>query len=722
MKKQTGILISIYFLLLSGCSGSIGEFFSERYQNVMGYFNTYYNAKKIFDEALIELKKNPSKDLDTNYFAQYFPNASVKTKFNIVLEKASKILQYYPKSKWFDDALMMIGEIYYYQEENDLAIRKFEELIDNFPESKYYWRAHILYARTLYNAEEYDNAISYIDKILPAVISKDQDAAIELYLLKAQILYEQNQYDKSINSLSESLKIDGDEYLLALTSYLKGRIHEVIREYDAAKNAYMSVLDYDPDKNLEFKAKLSYAKMLRELGEYKKALEYFSDMRDDNLLQANLSYIDLEIARTYEKMGDLERAIYQYELVDSLYKNTDASAKSFYYRGIMYENIFDFPEAKFYYDKARSEFPQSEITNSAQKKSEILSKIIQIKNDLLSYDSLFLKLADTTKSKDTIPSYQMDSSKEILSTASIDTSGMMLDTLIKGDNITLEEDVLEDPLENKDLNRPTPVKLFIHTNITPDSLLFLKTKAQMELATIYFLELGLLDSAEFWFNEVINSKNNIYAPKSYYSLIEINRQKGLQDKVNFYYDVLLSDYPNSEYTFAAKKLKGGSVDEINKSKLEPIYEKALAALENKKTLEAIKLLKEICPVDTNSEFCVKSLYTIGWVFENILNNNDSAKYYYKILIDKYSQSLYASAVTGKVIVSDDTSKLSQFIKIKEIIPPPPPAPKYTQTEQGRTKQSGIIQQRGDLRSRDIRDEEIEEDVPDVDIDDEEPTD
>lgn len=719
--KQLVILFSI-ILFLNGCSGSFGDFFSVRYQNVMGYFNTYYNASKTFDEAITELKKNPSKDLDTNYFAPYILSTTVKTKFNLVLEKASKILQFYPKSKWVDNALIMIGEVYYHQGESDLAIRKFEELITNFPKSKYFWKAHLLYARTLYDAEEYDNAISYIDKILTSVTAQDEDIAIELYLLKAQIFYEQKQYSKALNSLSELLKIDGDEYLLARAAYMKGRVHEVTNEYELAKNSYLSVMDYDPDRNLEFRAKLSYAKMLRELGEYENSLAYLTDMRKDELTQTNLSYIDLDIAVTYDKMRNLETAIIKYELVDSLYKKTDASAKSFYYRGLMYEKALDFAEAKFYYDKARTEFPQSEITITAQTKYDIFTRLLQIQKDLAVYDSLYKMLTDTTKIKDTIAVEQVDPKTDSIETMVFDTVPEITDTLVKGENVVQEEDILEDPSEVQDLNQKVPVILSNQVNITPDSVIFLKVKAQIELATIYFLDLGLLDSAEFWFLEVIHSKyKDFFAPKSYYSLMEINRIKGENEKVDYYYNTLLSEYPQSEYAQAARKLKGENVSEIKKSDLEPFYEKALIAIENKKAFEAIRLLKNICQTDTLSEHCIKSIYTIGWVFENILNNNDSAKFYYKILLDKYSQSTYASAVIGKVTVAEDTTKLSQFVKFKEIVPPPPPTPKYTQTEQRLNRQSAP-QQKYNIRSRDVREEEEEQDIPEMDIDDEEPID
>ncbi len=720
--RYISILFISSIILINGCSGPVGEFFSVRYQNVMGYFNTYYNAKKAFDDAITELKKNPPKDLDTNYFAQYIANQSVKTKFNLVLEKASKILQFYPKSKWFDDALMMIGEIYYYQDEGELAIKKFEELIDNFPRSKHIWRAHSLYARTLYYNESYERALTYIDKIFPEATINNEDIAIELTLLKAQILYEQKQYEKSIKSLDEALIIDGDEYLLAVAAYLKGRINEVTQNYNEAKLAYSSVLNFDPDKNLEFKSKLSYARMLREVGEYQKALDYFLKMRKDEISQENLSYIDLEIARTHEKMGELETALTKYEMVDSLYKKTDASAKSFYYRGLMYEQVYDFNEAKFYYDKAKAEFPQSEITEIAQKKSEIFSKLLQYRSEILKYDSLYLNVTDTSKVK--IDSNSVADTLRGLETTTDANATSIADTLLSEKIDSLEEDLLLEPIADETTdqsNLKQEITKVQTININPDSLLFLKTKNQMELATIFFLDLNLLDSAEYWFLQALSSKyRDNFAPKAYYSLIEIYKLMGYDQKADSFYNILVNEYPKSEYSQYVQKIRGENNNYIE-SDSEQLYEKALQSIENNKTSEAIKILRKIVLADTSSRYNIKSIYTMGWLYENILKNNDSAKFYYRILIDKYPQSLYTQEIVGKVAVAEDTSKLSQVIKLKEIVPPPPPSPKYVQTEQRDTKRTSIQQQQRDIRNRDIREEDYEEpDIEEPEIDEEEP--
>lgn len=720
------------FIFISGCSSPIGEFFSTRYENVMGYFNTYYNAKKQYDDALLELYKNPPKSLDTNYFAPYVANQTVRTKFNIVIEKASKIIQFYPRSKWVDDAIMMIGEVYYYEDDNDLALKKFSELIENFPTSDHYWKAHLLYARTLYNMEAYDEALNYSAKYSSqALDAGEEDIAAELYLLAGQIYSERGEYIKAEKSNSQALRLDADGKLLAIAAFQQGRLLELLQDYDKARIAYGKVADYKPNESLRFRAELNYAKMLRASGKSQDAMSRLFEMKDQDLATEHFSYVDLEIANTYSVMGNYEKALDKYEMVDTVYKKTDASAKSFYARGLLYETTFhDFSEAKFYYEKAKIENPQSEITPLAVKKVDALTKYFLYHKNINIYDSLFylairqdsIKRANNGKDTALINTVTIDSTKQIPTAQKTDSLLQSRDTLmltaadLQQDTLTddrsseiveFDDDViLQDPAKlnqrmKEEAAAPKPATQ-IQISISADSALFLITKNQYELATLMMLELSLPDSAEFWFDIV--SKSNFkpeYSPRAYYAMAEIQRLRGNQQAVDSLYDLIIKDYGNSDYAIQAKKIKGISV-EIEKPQLEILYDQALKLTYENKTKEALKIFNQIVSTDSMSELATKSLYTSGWIFENILNNNDSAKYFYQILMDKYPKSIYTENVTGKVAVAQDTSKLSQYTKIKEIVPPPPPQPKFTQGETTKTKSVQPQRQRGE---RDVREDD-----------------
>jgi tetratricopeptide (TPR) repeat protein len=767
-------VLALFGLLLSSCSSPIGNYFSTRYENVMGYFNTYYNTKKTFDDAVTELEKSSQISRDTNYFAAYQPSPTLKTKFGTVIEKASKIIQYYPRSKWVDNAIMMIGKTYYYQNDYDLAQKKFNELIDNFPNSNYVWEAKLLNARTLFNSRKLSEAQSYLNGFLNSALDAgEKDVAVEGYMLSGQTHFDQDEYTKAIDEYKKALGIDGNGYLLSISAFQLARCYELVGENENSNKAYLSVLDYNPGELLRFKALLNYGKTLRDIKKYTASLKNLNDLRDEALTKDQLSQVDLEIANTYNSMDEFDKALDQYQLVDSLYQKTNASAKSFYNRGLMYEyKLFDYTEAKFYYDKAKTEFTQSDITPLAAKKSDAFARYFSYHNDIKKYDSLFYDAVKQDSLKRNKPASQIDSSirlndtlhvsQPVISadsfTAKLDTNiadsltkakeinhtsspSMVTDNLLMkvptGSHDTLvavtdslfssETDVVDDSLgadKNVGVKRnidSTKTKSITNvaqaTSITPDSAMFMILKSQYELATLFLLDLSQPDSAEFWFDLVANSTHkNVFAPRALYALAEIKRLKDDKNGMDSLHDCLVNNFANSEYAVQIKKLRGIEI-EYKKSICDELYENGLGLIEKNKPKESLTVFKQVLEKDTSNKVSPKAIYTCGWVYENMLNNNDSAKAFYKLLIDKYPKSIYTSEVVGKVAVSDDTTNLSKYVQVKNIISPQALTPKFSQTDKN-SKTSANQKDQSEIN--DAQDENTDEEVPEPETDPEEP--
>ncbi|MDD5087853.1 MAG: tetratricopeptide repeat protein, partial [bacterium] len=131
-------------ILISGCA----------------YFNTYYNAKRKFSEAENDNRSRPTPaQTQTPVQPQTTPSppagAGVQRdvrspeKYRKVIETCSKLLEFYPKSRWVDDALYLMGVSYYRLGELDRADRKFTELVTIFPKSVHVPEAILFHARSL---------------------------------------------------------------------------------------------------------------------------------------------------------------------------------------------------------------------------------------------------------------------------------------------------------------------------------------------------------------------------------------------------------------------------------------------------------------------------------------------------------------------------------------------------------------------------------------------
>ena len=117
-----GVMLLTGLVALSGCA----------------YFNTFYSAKKSFNEAE-GLYVTPDDR----------PSARQIQLYDQALSGATKIVVNYSSSKWVDDAVLMMGRSLTAKGEYDEARRKFVELETNFPDSE------LLDQGLYYRAESY---------------------------------------------------------------------------------------------------------------------------------------------------------------------------------------------------------------------------------------------------------------------------------------------------------------------------------------------------------------------------------------------------------------------------------------------------------------------------------------------------------------------------------------------------------------------------------------
>jgi TolA-binding protein len=397
--------------LLAGCS---------TYHNATAYFNTYYNAQKLFSEAVREVEKAPQKDRDSNYFRPYVISKTIANKFEKVIEKCSKVIQLYPESSFLDRSLVMIGQSSIYRGETESAIRKFREFLENFPESSLRYESKFWLAIALYQSGKHDESLLTLQELIPEVTEAGEDNMLVLgIMLQAQIMVDREDYEEALVFYEKGMDISADDDHLARLNYYRAQCYERLNRPREAAEAYARVPKYTKDFGREFQARLKSGSMLVASGDHDAAFRTFSDLSREKLKNEERGLVEMERAKTYLKMGDTVKAFELFETIDSSYKRTDASAKAYYERGVMYDRIYyDYPRAKFYYEKAKSEFPASEVAPLAQKKLNTFIQYFKIYDNLNKYDSLLtvaltpdslLQLADTSEIADTLSESDPDS-------------------------------------------------------------------------------------------------------------------------------------------------------------------------------------------------------------------------------------------------------------------------------------------------------------------------
>ena len=422
--------------LLAGCS---------TYHNVTAYFNTYYNAKKVFGEAVREVEKTPQKDRDTNYFRPYVIPKAVAGKFEKVIEKCSKVIQLYPQSSFLDRSLIMIGQSYVYRGETESAIRKFREFLENFPSSSLRFESKLWLAIALYQSGKSDESLLTLRELIPEVTAAGEDDMVVLgMMLEAQIMVDREEYEEAIISYEKGMDVSADDDLISRLHYYRAQCYERLNRHRQAAEAYARVPEYTKDFAREFQARLKSGAMQVASGDYDAAFQTFSDLSSEKLKNDERGLVELERARTYMTIGDTVKAFELYETIDSTYKRTDAAAKAYYERGEMYDRYYsDYPRAKFYYEKAKAEFPASEVAPLAQKKLITFIQYFKIHENLDKYDSL-LVLALTPDSV-----LQQADSSAIIDSLSGDVIDSPADSVIK--SVASGEDTISVNPDEKDV-------------------------------------------------------------------------------------------------------------------------------------------------------------------------------------------------------------------------------------------------------------------------------
>ena len=381
----TRVIVSLAWTLilisLAGCS--VGDF-------IGAYFNTYYNAQRLFSEAEEELsKQSATRQTEKVFLAPIAVPAATKTKLTSVIEKCSKLLQYHPESELVDDALMMIGKSYYYQNEHQKAERKFREILDGYPGSDLAFEAKLLLSYTLYRMNDMAKAANVAKELVDTTKLEEPDIAANASVLLAEIERENENYEEAISHYQKAAEL-GESADGRTDSYMKlAELYSLKGDDKSALEAYRRAEESSTSYSSKYQARMGQARKLSKLGNFEAGFELLDDLRSNSNNKDFFGEIELEIGNVFKTMNDVEAAIAQYVYVDTTYARTEASANSYYQLGHLYETILvQYDSARIAYNKGKTEFPQARITESLVYRSEYLNKYYTFQKEISKYDSL----------------------------------------------------------------------------------------------------------------------------------------------------------------------------------------------------------------------------------------------------------------------------------------------------------------------------------------------
>jgi len=601
------------------------------------YYGIFSNARQNYRKAYRATKKNRT-DVLTKLETDNYEKAIVG---------ASKLLQFYPNSKWVDDALFLLGQSFYYQRDYNSARRKFLELKSNFPEGDYAIEVDLWLAKTDLELKEYDEAESQFTNFVNQKISKKLKG--EGYYNLGKLYSARGTFDEANQAYETAIQI-GIGNLEAEVMYAISVNYDSLGDYSKAAESYQNVLSLDPSEELLFDVEFKYAQMKKKQGSYDEAIVLFEKSLGNDRNKKMFPMIKMEIADCLIRKNDIDNAITAYQDITEEHKNTEYAAKAFYQLGNMYEKFQDYNAAQESFNEVKKAFSRSAYADSSEMKRrdilrlQALLKIIEMADEGITGEGVVV----VTDPDSLIPEDQ-----------NIELAQMqqdMTDTLVTDFNQDpIQQNKQQDPFN--DTETPTPgqmdktqkkrvenpeLKTFRVEEI--DKNLFL-------LAELYSFRFALPDSAERRYQRLISEfPESEHAPRALYNLIYLNEnvfQNSLAAQNG--YNRLIGDYPDSEFTNAARKALGLPIIPTKEDSVLSLFNEAEITLHDREDpISAYQQLAMIVNRYPDSEIVPKSHYTMAWIAENRLDSLNLAFVLYDSLINRYPETEYAKSVNKKV--------------------------------------------------------------------------
>lgn len=306
------------------------------------YYNTFYNARKAFNEAEDKRKE-----------AQYKGGRIATGQYNTAIEKSLKVIENYPNSKWYDDALYVLGVSYFHTSKFGKADRRFRELLANYSDSKYARESELYLAKTKLELKEEEEAMNMFEEIFNSKASKSfkTDAAMGLGIYH----YGNSDYKASIpyfQAVRDSLG-NKNEKKIAQT-YIADGYFEMFR-FQNALSAYMQLLGMEPSTDERYHALFQASSCAFSLLRIEDGMDYVNQLMEDELYFDSTNTLKMQLAYGYEIEDDLESAIDLYEQIteDDGHSNKQNAGLAHYRLGLIYQFDYDnLVEAKTHYDEA----------------------------------------------------------------------------------------------------------------------------------------------------------------------------------------------------------------------------------------------------------------------------------------------------------------------------------------------------------------------------------
>lgn len=340
-------------IALSGCSSE--SFLGRQFDDFTAHYNKFYNANRTFREQERKLEEGEVK-IDADRYLAIFEVPKQRgrsAELEKVITKCADLLRNHPRSKWVDDALMLIGKSYFHQSNFVGAEQKFNEIINL--DGKLREEAEFWLARTLVAGQSTAAAEDIIGSSL-AREDLDREWRSLFLLLRGDLRTREGAWQTAIEDIRKGLEHVKDGDIAARAYYLLGQLLETEGQYEQSAAAFRRVQSKKPLYELSYAAHYAEIRVLGRHVDPELSLKKLDGMLRDNKHFQNRHDLVYLQARILAETGDPELAESSFH--DQLYpsdptRKTSLRGEVHYRLGELYRDFLgDFYRAGVHFDTA----------------------------------------------------------------------------------------------------------------------------------------------------------------------------------------------------------------------------------------------------------------------------------------------------------------------------------------------------------------------------------
>lgn len=341
------------------------------------YYNTFFHARKAYNEAESQQAKA---------HVQVATGAAAQ-KYSEAIKKASKVLQNHPKSKYADDALLLIGKAFYNTGEYARAREKFVELATVFRESSLLGESRYYLGMSEYYLGYPEKARNTLEEV--AQKGKSNDFRDRARFMLARIPFEEERYEDALPGLRTYLAGNpGSALALRADSMIAVSFWE-LNQYDSARAAYGRLESHADDPALAYEASYRRSESAYRAGNHARGITEFRNLaRNDKYFQQR-PLLEYQVAVGLRALDSVETALEMLQRITGEFPSTEAAARAYYALGEIYEERGDSLKLsqEYFREAGKAWTRDPELAAATVQKSTQIAQLLALRGSISGEDS-----------------------------------------------------------------------------------------------------------------------------------------------------------------------------------------------------------------------------------------------------------------------------------------------------------------------------------------------